>query len=258
MPNWVPSPDHIDKFKQAVNLLTAKRVSAMETGFPLNLEQVQLITRPPELAKLMALGLDSLNTTNWICFEVGPQHGAGRRSIVQIHFERPQHYAYNRQTRGRFIEDKPIYYNDGLDPEVRTKLIEWVNRSVYERRLAMLTSIVVRDFMGHIPKISIYHIAARWPALKTVFPLVKPAYSSYGSPRNSDIWERRGQMLGRNIRRWGWPSHGPEAEWYVKNRRKMQLVEETILSCLTLPNPPPKPPLWAEISDWEKIDGQIV
>jgi|KBSMisStandDraft_5_1062788.scaffolds.fasta_scaffold10182_2 hypothetical protein len=257
MSNWIPSPDHIEGFKRAVNALMQNRVNAMEVGFPLDLDQVLLVTTPPSLADLLALGLDSLKETNILCFEIGPDQGASRRCIVKVYLRHEVHYAWKRQTQPRYKADDPIYFNNALDLDTHDKLIKWVDRSVYERRLARLVSLTVADFLRHRPEISLYHIAARWPACKMLFPRVHEQLSG----RHRNIWGDHGSQLGKNLRRWEWPLRGEEAEWHDQYRRRMRLCEEAMLSAITLPPVEYKPmsvPVHGEIADWEKRDGQIL
>jgi len=257
MSNWTPSPEHLDYFRRAVTALMQNRVNTMEAGFPLDLDQVKLVTTPPSLADLLALGLDSLKDTAVLCFELGPEQGASRQCIVKVYLRREVYYAWKRQTDPRYKPGDPIYFNNALDSDTHAKLIKWVETALYERRLAMLVSLTVADFLKHREDISIYHIAARWPALKIVFPHV----SEQMGGRHRDIWKSHGDQLGRHLARWEWPMRGEEAEWYDRYRRRMRLCEEALLSAVTLPEVGNKAfvaPVHGEVADWEKLNGQIL
>lgn len=257
MSNWTPSRAHLEAFRRAANHLMQNRVNAMEVGFPLDLDQVKLVTTPSSLTDLLALGLDSLKDTHILCFEIGPNEGASRRCVVKVYLRHAVHYAWTRQTQPSYKPDQPIYFNNALDPVTHEKLIKWVDRSVYERRLARLVALTVADFLNHRPDISIYHIAARWPACKMIFPRVQEHLGG----QHRDIWGSHGSQLGRDLRRWDWPLRGEEAEWYDTYRRRMHLCEEAMLSAITLPQQEYKAgvaPVHGEIADWEKRDGQIL
>jgi hypothetical protein len=257
MSNWIPSPENLEYLRRAANALMQNRVNTMEAGFPLDLDQVKLVTTPPSLADLLALGLDSLKETGVLCFELGPDQGASRRCVVKVYLRKEVHYAWKRQTSARYKADDPIFFNNALDPDTHQKLLKWVETALYERRLAMLVSLTVADFLKHRDNISIYHIAARWPALKIVFPRV----ANQMGGRHRNIWESHGNQLGRNLRRWEWPLRGEDADWYDRYRRRMQLCEEALMSAITLPEVAHQAfrlPVYGEVADWEKLNGQIL
>jgi hypothetical protein len=123
----------------------------------------------------------------------------------------------------------------------------------------LLTTTTVNAFFKHTNKpLTMYHIMARWPGLKVVFPRV--AQHSYRAP---DIWERHSNEVPKNLQRWDWPKFGPEAEWRVRNHQRMQLAEETLLSCVSLSEPKDEGrrynrKLTAKLVDWQKLGGQEI
>lgn len=260
MPNWTPSPDHIDRLKQTVNHLTNRRATLMETDYPLTQEQVIAIISPPRMQEFMKLGYDSLQTTHRVCYELGPEQGLGRRSITQVSMPSAIMYAYQRQLKNYYQESKPAYFNrDGIDDDTMAKLKQWTEKAVYERRLALLTTTTVSDFFQHTGnlKLTMYHIMARWPGLKVVFR--NAGAGNYY--RGSDMWERHSNEVPRNLQRWAWPQFGPEADWYLKYQRRLALAEETLLSCVSLEKPKDEPythtprKLTAQLTDWQKLGG---
>jgi hypothetical protein len=229
VPNWTPSEDHIRRVIDAVTHLTNRRATMMEAGYPLDFEQVQAIVTPPRLMEFVKLGYDSLQKTHHICYEMGPAQELARRSITHVSLPQPIQYAFDRQLNNNFIDSKPIYFNShALDAETTAKLVAWTNEAVYERRLAKLVNATVVSFFTHTPKLTMYHIMARWPGLKVVFPRTTGAW------RGGDMWERHSNETPRNLQRWGWPAYGPEADWRAKYQRRLELTEETLLSCVSL------------------------
>lgn len=257
MSNWTPSEDHICRLQQVVNHLTNRRATMMEAGYPLDFEQVIRIVSPPRLQEFIALGYDSLQKTHHISYELGPDQGLSRRSITLVGLPMSIQYAFDRQLRDNYVKDKPIYFNrEGIDDETMERLKTWTEQAVFERRLATLTTTTVSMFFQHMPKgrLTMYHILARWPGLKAIFPRVTP----YG--RAQDIWERHGSEGPRNLQRWDWPKFGPEALWRETNARRIALAEETLLSCLSLAEPAEKPypsfsnrRLTAKLADWQVL-----
>lgn len=260
MPNWTPSDDHRHRLMQTINHLTNRRASMMETDYPLTFEQVKLVTKPTRLAELVALGYDSLQKTYHIAYELGPAHGLGRRSITQINLPEPIHYAFDRQLHASYQEAFPIFFNrSAIDDETMARLKTWTELAVYERRLAALTNSTVADFITHTNPLTMYHIMARWPALKVAFKAVAPHYYA----RAPDIWERHSNEVGKDLHRWDWPRFGKEAEWREKYRKRMQLAEDTLISCVALKEPKQEPynyrqqhrVLHASLADWQKLGG---
>jgi len=254
--NWTPTEDHIYRLQQVVNHMTNRRACVMEAGYPLDIEQVKKIVWPPRLQEFAALGYDSLQTTRGINYELGPEHGLARRSITHVSLPKSIHYAYQRQLQSAYVVDKPIYFNrDGIDDIAMEALKKWTEEAVYERRLAMLTTTTVSMFFKHRAddKLTMYHILARWPGLKAIFPRV----THHGYGRAQDIWERHGNEVPRNLQRWDWPKFGPEALWRETNARRMALAEETLLSCLSLASSPTtnSGKLTAHIADWQILGG---
>jgi hypothetical protein len=239
-----------------VNHLTNRRASMMEEDYPLTLEQVQAITYPPRMQEFVALGFDSFQQTWRICYELGPEQGLGRRSVTEVQLPGQIPYAFNRQLVNNYQEHNPAYFNpDALDEETMAKLKTWTEKAVYERRLAMLTTTTVTEFFKHTPKLSMYHIMARWPGLKVVFPRVEGS-----SHRNQGLWERASNEVPRNLQRWGWPGFGNEADWYRIHEKRLRLAEETLLSCVSLSKPEDTGPhygrvrkLTARVTDWQKL-----
>lgn len=255
MTNWTPSPDHIDRLKIVVNHLTNRRATLMETDYPLTQEQVVAIVSPPRMQEFAALGYDSLATTHRICYELGPEQGMGRRSITQINLPHPIMYAYKRQLSSHYQEDSPAYFNqDGIDDNTMKELKEWTEKAIFERRLARLVTTTVSEFFQHTGKLTMYHIMARWPGLKVVFKNVD-AYHY----RGADRWERYSNEVPRNLQRWAWPKFGPEAEWQLTYQRRLALVEETLLSCVSLKvkdEGESYRKLTAQLTDWQKLGGR--
>lgn len=257
MPNWTPSEDHISRLQQAINHLTNRRASMMEANYPLTFDQVIAVVTPPRLAEFVLLGYDSLQKTHHICYEMGPDQGLQRRSITHVSLPQPIQYAYDRQLKNNFIDNKPIYFNSGgLDAETMARLRDWTEAAVMERRLAKLCIATVLEFFRHTDKLTMYHIMARWPGLKVVFP--RTTYAG----RGGDMWERYGNETPRNLQRWGWPAYGPEADWRAKYQRRLELVEETLLSCVQLKVIEGNDPNWrqprrlvARITDWQ-VQGE--
>lgn len=267
IPNWTPTDDHIRRVKDAVNTLTNRRATMMEGDYPLTAEQVYRITTPPRLQEFVKLGYDSLQTTHHISYELGPDVHSGlqRRSITSVQLPRPIQYAFSRQLSNGYIEGNPIYFNkDGIDSDNLQKLVDWTNQAVFERRLAKLCTDTVSQFFdlrlggdkgGYM---SMYHIMARWPGLAVVYP------RATGNWRGGDMWERHSKEVPRNLQRWGWPAYGPEADWYSKYKPRMEQVEETLLSCVSLKNDhsPQHVPQWreprklrAQLADWQVLGG---
>jgi len=233
MPNWSPSEDHVFRLQQVVNHLTNRRATMFEAEYPLTFEQVVAITTPPRLQEFIALGYDSLQKTGHICYELGPAQGLGRRSITHVQLPERIQYAFNRQLQDGYVASNPIYFNrQGIDDETMGRLKAWTEKAVYERRLATLVNTTVVSFFQHAPKLTMYHIMARWPGLKIVFPRVTNNHY-----RGGDMWERHGNGVPRNLQRWGWPAYGPEAEYRAINEKRMQLCDETLLSCVSLSEP---------------------
>lgn len=225
-----------------------------EAEYPLTFEQVVKIVSPPRLQEFVALGYDSLQRTHYINYELGPDEGLGRRSITRVQLPQRIHYAFSRQLDESYQEKNPIYFNrSGIDDDAMEKLKQWTEKAVYERRLAALVNTTVVAFFKHTPKLTMYHIMARWPGLKVVFPRVTQ-FASY-----RDVWERHGNEAPRNLQRWAWPAYGPEAEWWALNQRRVRLVDETLLSCVSLSEPksdaygPRK--LVAKLASWQILGG---
>lgn len=257
MTNWTPSPDHIRSLLQTVNRLTNQRALLMESDYPLTQEQVIAITTPPRLKELLSLGYDSLQTTQRLCYELGPEQGLDRRSITSVVLQKSVHYAFARQLNRMYQEGKPAFFDgDSLDAETMAKLKVWTNQAVYERRLAALVNDTVLKFFTHQnTPITMYHIMARWPALKVVFPQID-AEAHYRS-RATDIWQRHADAVGRDLHRWAWPQWGEPAAWREKYRKRMLLAEDTLLSCVSLAKPKEVPrTLIAQVTDWQKLKDQ--
>lgn len=261
MTNWTPSEDHVFRLQQVVNHLTNRRATMMEADYPLSFDQVVQIVSPPRLLEFIGLGYDSLQKTNHICYELGPEHGLGRRSVTHVSLPHSIQYAFNRQLTSHYSLNNPIYFNrEGIDDELMERLKQWTEKAVYERRLAMLATATVAMFFTHLStpgaRLSMYQIMARWPELKVVFPRVSSI-----NYRGGDMWERHSNEVPRNLQRWTWPQFGPEADWRVQNTQRMKLTEEVLLSCVSLSEPkdernynqPRK--LTAKLADWQKLGG---
>jgi hypothetical protein len=260
MPNWQPSPDHISSLVRAVNFLTNKRALIMEADYPLTVEQVIAVTTPSRLKELIDLGYDSLQKTIHIAYELGPEQGLGRRSITNVYLPNEVHYAFSRQLEFSYREAKPIFFNrEAIDDETMAKLKDWTERAVYERRLAALVVDTVTMFFKHRGNepLTMYHIMARWRAIRVVFPHIDYGYGA----RGRDMWEKHGNSVGRDLHRWDWPQWGTEAAWREKYKKRLALAEETLLSCVSLPKPKADTSyrsreFRATLSDWQKLGDQ--
>jgi hypothetical protein len=260
MPNWTPASSYVDTLKHVVRELTERRAALMEAEYPLTREQVIAVVTPPRFREFVDLGFDSMSKTYRISYELGPEQGLKRRSITRVNLGTSVYYAYERQIRGHYQEKELIYFNrDGIDDATMARLIDWTNRAVYERRLALLTVTTVTNFFQYARiegDLTMYHIMARWPALKVVFPAVTKYQASYY--RSHDMWERHSNEVPRDLSRWDWPSFGPERDWFEKYKKHMEAAEENLMSCITLPKPDSSSSrhlLTATLTDWQKLDG---
>jgi hypothetical protein len=169
------------------------------------------------------------------------------------------HYAFSQQLQANYYQEaKPIFFNrEAIDDETMDKLKSWTERAVYERRLAALVVDTVTMFFKHRSALTMYHIMARWPAIKVVFPHIDYGYGA----RGRDMWERHGNSVGRDLHRWGWPQWGTEAAWREKYKKRLLLAEETLLSCVSLPKPKADTSyrsreFRATLSAWQKLGDQ--
>lgn len=226
MPNYKLSPSIVQHMIAEGNKLLERRVSHMNTGFPIGYKKLQAAILPGRwrdtILEMKADGISAIHDATIL-----------RVSVVAYGIERAADVYVITKKKMLFCHDS---HSVQLDLQVLSSvelssLISWVNTAVRERRLANLAKKTIAEFFDGRSGGTSGHIVARWPALTTLVD-PKTGWSEHQRMINAG-WRTKFASPPRNLNPylWGVTPSG----WQVKNEKAMKLTEMLLNSASLLP-----------------------
>lgn len=266
MPNYKLSPTVVDDMKTYAKKLVERRISQMQSGFPLSRDRIQEGILPEkwrQTIKDMAFdNLDTLQKTERVLIVVS----ADRPTLVQLFNVKPKvFYCYDENIEYEVYAK--LRFNKNQSPRItfdmsvlsdseRAALVAWANTAVQERRLANLAMRTVNAFLDKHAT-SVGHVVARWPGLVMLAKELNTLSNAYTSPTQQKFrkeWRNKFASPPANLKPYRWQRTD---EWPVKNQKAMKLTEVMLTSGSMMPEPVAPTALGATLVSWTPLSGDL-
>lgn len=257
MPNWKLSGSVKDEIQNQANALAARRVQHMMADFPMSVAEVQRAIMPDShLEALRSLedgGILSLPKAQGLPIVffrddfLALTRGAGVLVTLPSEVFIPRtvyhnwHAHYGKKLELKSTREALMF--DRLDPEQKSRLATWVNRSVKERRLEQIAALTVRRVLKNC--MTSGELLATWPLLGT---LVTDA-----------VWRGRLRAPPRKL-----SNYAPRTYVIEPLLRRMQATEVILTGAEMMAEYVPTPGVvHADLAVWEhlpndpKFDGEV-
>jgi hypothetical protein len=272
MPNWQIGVDCKSFIRHRAKELAYRPLSYALTDFPLTVAQLQYSTMDADrvytLRRYMA-GADATEKLHTLELAHTIQVGFLRDTIPELRrglvvkLQLPEGILANRDTKYGYT-DKFALSAQGyliprfegeqvLDPETRSALIKWVNRSIRHQRLLEITIQAASQILdNHAPTVAHLHMV--WPALTTMFNNLDGVDTSR-NPTFYTQWRDRFRAHHKPLR-----TYRPDTAVYDKYQARIRAADTAIAAGMVLPElkQDGTKEIIASVVNWEKIAGDVV
>jgi len=237
MPNYQISPRLQNDMNDRMRELTTRRISHMQSGFPISPEKVQQSILPSKWRQIIVEMLNDdiqLNKEHYgITVAIYGLPGLDRRVTLVV-----TNHVFTTVSRHN-TQDFDL---SALTPSECVELSKWVNTLITETRMAQLANEYVRRFLNteSVSK-SVGHILTNWPAL---IALVE-----------DKNWKRKFSDRPKSLNKYKLIDI-TAAERFNKQAKTRQIAEMLINSALMLPAYTPNGMI-VKVTTWEKLPDDL-